>query len=111
MLEERFLGISRSAEARDPEVNQWLVPPDGGPAMQPDFMWRKERLVIETDGRKTHKTRQTFESDRLRDQRLTAAGWRVVRVTRRQVFRRPNEVRALIVQLLQHQASYVPTTR
>jgi hypothetical protein len=99
-LEERLLVICRSIDVPEPEVNQWLVLPDGGPPIRPDFMWRDQRLVIETDGHQTHGTRQKFESDRRNDQRLTVAGWRSVRVTWRQVFRRPHEVRALLRRLL-----------
>jgi Transcriptional regulator, AbiEi antitoxin len=96
-FEEAMYAICRAAGVRDPEVNQWLVLDDGGPAIRPDFMWRPELVVVETDGRRTHGTRQRFESDRRKDQRLTAAGWRSIRTTWRQVFRRPREVQALLV--------------
>jgi Protein of unknown function (DUF559) len=98
-FEERFYVISDSVGVPRPEVNQWLMLPDGGPAIKPDFMWRERRLIIETDGKRTHGTRQTFESDRRRDQRLVLAGWRVIRITWRQVFRRPREVRDLLRRL------------
>jgi hypothetical protein len=100
-FEERFFVICRSVGVPDPVVNQWLVLDDGGPAIRPDFMWREQRLIVETDGRRPHDTRQRFETDRRRDQRLTLAGWRCVRITRRQVFRRPHEVRALLRGLMQ----------
>jgi very-short-patch-repair endonuclease len=95
-FEERLLPITRSLGIPDPEVNQWLILPDGGAAIKPDFMWRQQRLIIETDGAKTHGTRQAFESDRRRDQRLVLAGWRVIRITWRQLKRRPHEIRALL---------------
>jgi hypothetical protein len=98
-FEERLLPITRSLGIPDPEVNQWLILRDGGPAVKPDFMWRRQRLIIETDGEKTHGTRQAFESDRRRDQRLILAGWRVIRITWRQLDRRPHEVRALLIGL------------
>jgi very-short-patch-repair endonuclease len=50
-----------------------------------DFLWRRERLVVETDGRETHLTRAAFERDRAKDAKLTLAGYRVVRFTYRQV--------------------------
>jgi hypothetical protein len=84
-LEERFLALIRSAGAPAPEVNAWVAPDDGEPAIRVDFIWRAQRLCIETDGRAFHRTRHAFETDRRRDQRLTLAGWRVVRVTWRQV--------------------------
>jgi very-short-patch-repair endonuclease len=46
-----------------------------------DFFWEQARLVVETDGRETHETPEAFQSDRRRDQLLTAAGYRVLRVT------------------------------
>lgn len=46
-----------------------------------DCLWQQERLIVELDGRATHGTRQAFESDRERDRRLMADGWRVMRIT------------------------------
>jgi very-short-patch-repair endonuclease len=42
-------------------------------------------LVVELDGRASHGTRRAFEKDRERDRLLMAEGWRVVRVTWRQL--------------------------
>jgi very-short-patch-repair endonuclease len=50
-----------------------------------DFLWRAQRLVVETDGRAAHGTHAAFERDRARDADLTAAGWRVVRITHRRL--------------------------
>jgi very-short-patch-repair endonuclease len=50
-----------------------------------DFAWREARLVVELDGYDIHSTRQAFEADRARDRKLQAAGWRVVRITWRQL--------------------------
>jgi very-short-patch-repair endonuclease len=36
---------------------------------------------VELDSYEFHRTRAAFEQDRARDRRLTAAGWRVARVT------------------------------
>jgi hypothetical protein len=46
-----------------------------------DFFWEKQRVVVETDGRKTHETPDAFQADRRRDQLLVSAGYRVLRVT------------------------------
>jgi hypothetical protein len=61
-LEERFLALCRRI------------------AYKADFLWRSQRLVVETDGRDVHSTRRAFDEDRLRDQRLALAGFTVVRV-------------------------------
>ena len=50
-----------------------------------DLHWPGHRLVAELDGYEFHRPRRAFETDRLRDQVLLAAGWRVARVTDRQL--------------------------
>jgi very-short-patch-repair endonuclease len=72
-------------------VNQWVTL-DGGIAYQVDFLWPQQRLAVETDGRDVHTTRKAFEHDRLRDQRLTLAGYTVVRFTWRHVVDGPRRV-------------------
>ena len=73
---------------------------DGEPAIRADFVWRDQRVVIETDGRRFHSTLRAFESDRRRDQRLMLVGWRVIRVTWRQIIDEPQRIEALIAVLL-----------
>ncbi len=90
-LEEMFFALCRKASLAQPEVNVWVTPEDGV-AYKADFLWRDERLILETDGRDVHTTRRAFEHDRLRDQRLTLAGFTVVRFTWRQVTRDPERV-------------------
>jgi hypothetical protein len=84
-FEEAFLALVRRVGLPDPEVNGFVDPGDWEPAIRVDFVWRRERVAVETDGRRTHLTRQGFENDRRRDQRLTVAGWRALRTTWRQV--------------------------
>jgi very-short-patch-repair endonuclease len=50
-----------------------------------DCLWRKERLIVELDGRAAHGTRKAFEGDRERDRLLMADGWLVMRMTWRQL--------------------------
>jgi very-short-patch-repair endonuclease len=88
-----------------PEVNRWIVLPDGEPAIRADFCWPDKRVIVETDGFTTHRTRQAFERDRRRDQRLAAAGWRVIRITWRQLQREPRRVIATIAAMLNAAAS------
>ncbi|MFL5817513.1 MAG: endonuclease domain-containing protein [Conexibacter sp.] len=57
-----------------------------------DAVWRTHRIAVELDGWASHHTRHAFERDRERDAALTAAGWRVVRFTYRQVTARPDDV-------------------
>jgi very-short-patch-repair endonuclease len=65
-----------------------------------DFVWKRERLVVEVDGFKYHATPARFESDRRRDAELVAAGYRVLRVTWRQLQEESVAVIARIAQAL-----------
>jgi predicted transcriptional regulator of viral defense system len=94
VLEERVFDACRKLGVPKPEVNGWIVLPDGGAPIYADFVWREARVVIEADGWRTHRTRQTFESDRDKDQRLIIHDWRPLRTTWLQIERRP----AVIVQ-------------
>lgn len=61
-----------------------------------DLYWPAHRLVVEFDGWNTHSSRTAFEQDRLKDAQLQLAGERVMRVTGRQLERRPH---ALVARL------------
>jgi very-short-patch-repair endonuclease len=65
-----------------------------------DAVWPKQRLIIEVDGYAYHQHRAAFERDRRRDQQLTAAGYRVIRITWIQLRDRPIETIASIVKTL-----------
>ena len=97
-LEERFLALCRDFGVAKPEVNAWIARDDGW--IKADFLWRAERLVVETDGHAHHGTRQAFERDRRRDQDLLLGGWQVIRFTWRQVSAEPEGVAGTIRSLL-----------
>ncbi len=99
-LEEAFLALCRRAGLPQPAVQQWLTLPDGGPPLRADFLWREQRVVVETDGAKVHGTRQARPRDARRDQRLTVHRWRPIRTDWRQVMRRPAELEATLVALV-----------
>jgi very-short-patch-repair endonuclease len=65
-----------------------------------DAVWADRRLVAELDSFGIHTTRRSFENDRARDRRLTAAGWRVVRFTWRQLHHHPDDTAAELAALL-----------
>jgi very-short-patch-repair endonuclease len=46
-----------------------------------DFVWREQRLIVETDGAAAHGTTRAVMRDLERDVELTAAGWRIIRVS------------------------------
>ena len=95
-FEERFLAFCKNARLPLPERQVYIDPNDGEPAVRGDFVWRQQRLVVETDGVKYHRTRAAFESDRRKDQRLTLAGWRVLRITWRQLKAEPERIAKMI---------------
>lgn len=82
-----------------PEINQWIPFPEGGGA-EADFLWRRERVIIETDSLTFHRTQKAMDHDYGRDARLELLGWRVRRVSWRQVFEQPGLVGTLIGHLL-----------
>ena len=97
-LEERFLLLCLDACLPMPEVNAWITL-DDGTAYKADFLWRAERLIVETDGWGSHGTRTAFEDDRRRDRRLKLAGWDVIRFTWRDIEREPDEVTTTLAAL------------
>jgi very-short-patch-repair endonuclease len=98
VLESRFLALVEDAGLPSPETNVRLE--IGGVWIEVDCVWRDERLVVELDGRTHHDTEAAFERDRVRDRRLQAAAWRVVRVTWRALEEDPDAVVADLAALL-----------
>jgi very-short-patch-repair endonuclease len=54
-----------------------------------DAYWPEYNLVVEVDSREFHLNGKAFEDDRLKDAELVAAGYRVIRVTYRQLSQDP----------------------
>jgi very-short-patch-repair endonuclease len=94
-LEAIFLERVRHAGLHEPETNVPLTALDHR-RLDPDFYWPAYRLVVETDGWGSHRTRAAFESDRRRDADLLVAGLRVLRFTWRQIRREPARVEATL---------------
>ncbi|HEU4656380.1 MAG TPA: type IV toxin-antitoxin system AbiEi family antitoxin domain-containing protein [Capillimicrobium sp.] len=65
-----------------------------------DLHWPGDALVVELDTLGTHGGAAAFHGDRARDQDLTAAGQRVIRLTDRQVADEPARVAATLRALL-----------
>ncbi|MBV9167471.1 MAG: type IV toxin-antitoxin system AbiEi family antitoxin domain-containing protein [Solirubrobacterales bacterium] len=95
-IEEAFLALCRRARLPQPEVQQWLHLPDGGPPIRADFLWRHQRVVVETDGDRYHGTHQAARRDARRDQRLTVHRFKPIRTGWRQIFYRPAELEATL---------------
>lgn len=65
-----------------------------------DAHWPASRLVVEVDGFAHHGGRAAFERDRRKDAALQAAGFRVARLSWRQITGEPLAVAALLARLL-----------
>ena len=82
-LESRFAAFVDEYGLGEPERNALIDL--GNRRVEVDFLWRRRRVAVELDGYAAHRTRHAFEDDRERDRLLQRAGFKVVRVTWRQL--------------------------
>jgi very-short-patch-repair endonuclease len=101
--ERRLLALIKAARLPRPDTN---VRVEG---YEVDLFWADQRLVVEIDGYAYHGTRQAFERDRARDAALQAAGYRVVRLTWRQIVHDSLAVVVQLTRLLATTASRAPS--
>lgn len=98
-LERRFLALCESVGFPIPEVNVlvrgYLV----------DALWREQRVAVELDGYKGHRSPAQLERDHERDLVLRRAGYEVRRYTWLQVTRRPELVEADLAAAVQGRAA------
>ena len=83
-LEELTLAVFDRAGIPRPHVNV-LLTCRPGVAWEVDFLWRSERLVLETDGARFHRTPRQIERDRRKEADLVRAGYQVLRASYQQV--------------------------
>jgi very-short-patch-repair endonuclease len=93
-LEALFLAFIRRHRLPEPVVNVLVR------GFQCDFVWRDHRVMVELDGHSFHRSRAAFERDRGRDRALHADGWRVIRVTWRQLHEDPEALAADLRKML-----------
>lgn len=79
-----------NAEVRDDD-NRWLG--------ISDFVYREPRFVVEYEGDHHRTNPKQFMSDIARGERYADAGWRMVRATRDDLYRRPGELVARVWRL------------
>jgi very-short-patch-repair endonuclease len=92
--ERRLLELIRAARLPAPETNTNVE------GYEVDLLWREERLIVEVDGYAFHSSRRSFERDRRRDRELQAAGYRVLRLTWRELTDEPEAVIATLAAAL-----------
>jgi hypothetical protein len=90
-LEELTLALCRHAGLPAPAVNADAAGASGR-WYTVDFLWPRQRVVLETDGHAYHRTRSAIERDRRKEADLVTAGLRVLRSTWRQVERQPDQI-------------------
>jgi very-short-patch-repair endonuclease len=103
-LEAWFLALIRAAGLPLPEANQRVL------GHEVDFLWRRERVIVEADGYLFHEGREAFEEDRARDAALAVAGFQVIRVTWRRLEEEPGSVLDQVVRLLRRGGGKVRAT-
>ncbi len=99
--ERRLLELIRAARLPEPLTNARVA------GYEVDFLWPDHRLVVEVDGYAFHSTRRSFERDRRRDAELTNHGYRVIRLTWRQITAEPEAVIAQLAPSLFARSSTV----
>jgi hypothetical protein len=97
-LEARFLALLGRFGLPRPRLNAWIAL--GPHRYQVDCLWPQQRVIVELDGYETHGPWSAFQSDRDRDRRLLAAGYRGPRVTWHHLDEIPEEIAADLRALL-----------
>lgn len=81
-LESMLLALARETGIDDPSGDHAIHLPRTGP-ITVDFYFPSARVIVEADSWQHHRSRTSFEADRLRDLELATLGYRSVRITAR----------------------------
>jgi very-short-patch-repair endonuclease len=92
--EARLVALARAARLSPPAANARVG------SHEVDLLWREQRLAVEVDGYRFHSTRAAFERGRRRDAELLTTGFRVIRVTWRQIVDEPHALIATLARAL-----------
>jgi hypothetical protein len=80
-LEDRFLRLLQRSKLPQP-MAQWVVHDGAGLFVaRADFAYPEANLLIELDGFAYHSDRESFQRDRIRQNRLVSLGYNVLRFT------------------------------
>jgi Protein of unknown function (DUF559) len=99
-LEVRFLALLDTHDLPRPLINERIGP------YTVDALWPAHRVIVELDGHAAHATRRAFEHDRARDRQLQAQGWRVARITWRELHDDARGIAAQLKALLAARGTY-----
>ena len=101
-LEEAMLALSRAHQIPQPECNVDLE------GWEVDCLWRADRLVVEVQSTKFHRTAQQVARDADKEADLMEAGYVVLHVADVHVIRRPAQVAARVAALLSRSRRSLP---
>jgi hypothetical protein len=93
-LEDLFLEFCERYGFPAPAVNREIA------EIEVDFSWPDLKVAVETDSYQFHRGAQAYENDHERDLDLRAAGYDVVRLTWRQLTRKPDRCAAAVDEAL-----------
>lgn len=98
VLEDHVLDLIEHAGIERPELNRRMTLE--GQRVEPDMLWRRQRVIVECDGRRWHSGRLAQEDDAARQALLEAHGYVVLRITWEQAVHRPQQTVARILAAL-----------
>jgi hypothetical protein len=98
-LERRFRDLCSGAGLPPPEINRYLLL--GDEYHKVDFLWRRQRVVIEVDSDRYHSTGWQRRRDAKRDTLLLAHGYASGRVTEEDIDQRPQQAVQTAATLIQ----------
>lgn len=99
--ERLFLALVRRAGLPLPAINTFVA------GHEIDAYWQAERFAVEIDGWEAHRSRSSFESDRLRQEDLKLAGIDLIRITARRVETEPEPVAIRLGRLLEQRRTEI----
>jgi hypothetical protein len=105
-MEAKMLPLLTHYSLPIPETNAKLRA--GGRTFEVDFLWRSQRVVVETDGGRFHDNPLAQQRDATRNQLLARAGYRVPRLGWDQLRDEPEQTIAEISRFLRSPISSVP---
>jgi very-short-patch-repair endonuclease len=99
-LETLYRDLCAQAGLPKPEINRYILL--GDEYHKVDFLWREQRVVIETDGCRYHSTGWQRARDHDRDALLTQRGYRHARIAEGTIADDPGQAVATARSLLRH---------
>jgi len=105
-MEARMLPLLTHQSLPIPETNEKVRA--GGRTFEVDFLWREQRVIVETDGGRFHDHPMAQRRDAERNQLLARAGFKVPRIGWEQLRDEPDATIAEIARFLRNPNPSVP---